>query len=150
MLRSAFDRFRHFADQRGDGLPTSRRELDQQSKVPDKGIAAIFQVEFESFLWKYSGASRRLAVSSGKRQRRILKQKNPADLAFGITGNPKAFPVAADEKCRDGLVDDTGIERRKWRPDHGGLAAGRHAAALALMLDRGGGPWGTPKQVWAG
>jgi hypothetical protein len=79
----------------------AHREVRQRPEVPGKGIAFVFQVEFESFGRKNRRASRRLAIPFRKGQRGILKQKNSAGPPSGVTGDPKAVPVAADEECRD-------------------------------------------------
>jgi hypothetical protein len=50
-----------------------------------------------------------------------LEQENSAGLPLDVAGEPKAVLVAADEKCRNRLIDDAGIERLKRRGDAGGL-----------------------------
>jgi hypothetical protein len=63
------------------------------------------------------------------RQGGVLQQENSADPSLAVTGDPKTFLVAADEKCRDRLIDDAGIERLKLS-DEGRQDAG----ALVLPL----------------
>jgi hypothetical protein len=102
--------------------PKTHRKAHHRRKVLDKSIAFVFEVEFEPPGRKYGCTPRRLAISSCKRQCGGLEQKNSADLAVDVTGDSKAFLVAADEKCRDRPVDDAGIERLKSRDrGHGGL-----------------------------
>src|SRR5450631_1657070 len=91
--------------------------MDQRSKLRGKRIAFVFQVEFEPLVRKDCCASRRPAIPPGKRQGGVLQQENSADPPLGVTGDPKAFLVAADEKCRDRLIEDAGIERLKLRDD---------------------------------
>jgi hypothetical protein len=64
-----FDRFRHFADEAGHSLPMAHRKAHQRSKVPNKRIAFVFQVEFEPLGRKYGCTSRRPAIGFCKRQR---------------------------------------------------------------------------------
>ena len=60
-------------------------------------------------------------LPSCKRHGGVLEQENSANPPVDVTGNPKTFLVAADEKCRNRLVDDAGIERPKLCGDGRGL-----------------------------
>src|SRR4029077_13354302 len=91
-----------FADQGGDSLP----QTHQWSELPDKRIAAVLQVEFEPLGRKYGRTCRRPARPSCKRHGGVLEQEDSANPPVDVRGNPKAFLVAADEKCRNCLIDD--------------------------------------------
>src|SRR5450631_937188 len=114
------------------------RQAHQQSNLHDQRIAAIVQVEFKTLGRINRGAPRRKAVLSCKRHRGAFEQENSADLTVGVAGHPKAFLVAADEKCRDGLTDDGGIERLKWRVDAARLIGWQYAETLAILRNRVG------------
>src|SRR5216684_9130071 len=113
-------------------------KMDQRSKVRDKRIAFVFEVEFEPLGRKDGCTSRRPAVSPGKRQCGVLQQENSTNLPLGVTGDPEAFLVAANEECRDRLIDDAGIEWRKLRGDGRGFAGRQDAGAFTVLLDGSG------------
>jgi hypothetical protein len=133
---SAFDRFLHFSREDGDSPPTPPRKAPQRCNVCHKRIALVFQVEFEPFGWKYGCASRRAAIPSCKRQSGVLQQEYPAGPPLDVTGNPEAFLVAADEKCRDRLADEAGIKRRELRRCDCGLVGRQNTGAPAMTIDR--------------
>jgi hypothetical protein len=47
-VQSALDRFRHFSDQGGRLLPGAPRQGYPRGKIPDQGVAAVFQVELKA------------------------------------------------------------------------------------------------------
>src|SRR5450631_3448968 len=114
------------------------RQAHQQSNLHDQRIAAIVQVEFKALGRINRNASRRQAALSRKRHSGAFEQKNSANLAADVASHPKAFLVAADEKRRDRLTDDTGIERLKWRVDAGRLVGRQYAGTLAILRNRVG------------
>src|ERR1700737_632308 len=67
-----------------------------------------------------------------------LQQENSADLPLGVTSGPEAFLVAADEECRDRLIDDAGIEWLKLRGDGRKLVARVDARVLTFPPDCSG------------
>src|SRR5258708_13170315 len=103
--------------------------------MQDERIAVVFEIEFEPLRKENCGASGRPAVLSCKRACGVLEQEDTADLPLGITGNPKTFLVAADEKRGDRLVDDPGIERPKFRGDLCRLV-GRRGFRRRMCADR--------------
>ena len=102
-----------FAHQGGYSLP----QAHQGSEVRGKRIAAVLQVEFEPLGGKYGCACGRPALPSCKRHGGVLEQEDSANPPVDVTGNPKTFLVAADEKRRNRLIDDAGIKRPKLRGD---------------------------------
>jgi hypothetical protein len=120
--------------------------MDQRSKLRGKRIAFVFQVEFEPLGRKDGCASRRPAIPPGKRQSGVLQQENSADPPLGVTRDPKTFLVAADEKCRDRLIDDAGIERLKLS-DEGRQDAG--ALVLPLGCSSRTSRHLSPRMIWA-
>jgi len=89
IFQPAFDRFRHFADEGGHSLPMAHCKMDQRSKMRDKRIAFVFQVEFEPLGRKDGCTSRRPAVSPGKRQCGVLQQENSTDLPLASRATQK-------------------------------------------------------------
>jgi len=81
-----------------------------------------------------------------KRQGGVLQQENSADPSLAVTGDPKTFLVAADEKCRDRLIDDAGIERLKLS-DEGRQDAG--ALVLPLGCSSRTSRHLSPRMIWA-
>lgn len=82
IFQPVFDRFRQHADQAGHSPPPARRELHQRSKIRDKRITVVLQVEFERLGRKDRCASRRPAMPFCERQRGVLEQENPTELSF--------------------------------------------------------------------
>ena len=113
----------------------------------DQRIAPVFEVEFEPLGRIYGRAPRSPAIPSRERQCGVFEQENSADLPVDVAGNPEAFHVAADEKCRDRLVDDAGIERPKLRGDGCGRI-GRQDARDVRRPARSQ-PWKRPAPVAA-
>jgi len=118
--------------------PGVGRKAQQSAERRDQRIAPVFQIEFESLGWKYCRASPGAGMPPCKRQRGAFEQENSAALALDVAGEPEAVSVAADEKCRDRLVDDSGIERLKRRGDLRGFAAGQDAGGPAILRGRCG------------
>jgi len=86
-------------------------------------------------------ASSRPAIPSCKRHSGVLEQENPADLSLDVTGDPEAFLVAADEECRDRLVDDARIQRLKLCGDGCKPIRREDAGAVAVLPDRSARAW---------
>jgi hypothetical protein len=112
----------------------------------DERIASVFQIEFEPLGRKDGCPSRRLAIPPGKPTRRSSSAGNSADPSLAVTGDPKTFLVAADEKCRDRLIDDAGIERLKLS-DEGRQDAG--ALVLPLGCSSRTSRHLSPRMIWA-
>src|ERR1700731_340259 len=145
IAQPAFDRLPHSGDEGGYSPPRTLRKPQHGYEVHGKRITLVFQVEFDPTVRIDRCASSRPAIPSCKRHRGVLEQENSADLSLDVTGDPEAFLVAADEKCRDRVIDDTGIERLKLSGDGcgplgcgWGLVGRQHAGALAVLIDRSG------------
>src|ERR1700687_1337432 len=150
IFQPASDRFRHFADEGGHSPPMAPRQAHQRSKGGDKGIAPVFQVEFDRPGRKYRCTSCRLTILSCKRHSRVLKQEDSSDLPIYVAGNPEAFLVAADEKCRDLVADDAGIERLKLRGDGWRVLDRQGSGAFGFPFDRNRRTCRrSPHRVWA-
>jgi hypothetical protein len=134
--KSTFDRIRRFVDEADDSPPNTDHEVYERTEVHDKRIAPVIEVEFKPIGREYCGTACGLAVPLCKGERRALEQKNSANLSVDVTGNPEAFLVAADEKCRKRLVDDAGIEALKLCGD-GRRFLGRREDGLFVRLRRG-------------
>ena len=99
--------------------------MRQRSELRGQRIALIFKIEFDRLGRIYGCAPRRPGIPFCKRQGRGLKQENSANLSVDVTGHPKAFYIAADEKRRDRLADNAGVERLKLRGDRAMAASSR-------------------------
>src|SRR5258706_6444105 len=150
MFQPVFDRLRYSGNEGDHSPPTRFCGLHQPSQLHGKRIAFVFQVEFESLGRKDGCASRRPAIPSCKRQGGVLEQENSADLPLDVTGDPKTFLVAADEKCRDRVVDDAGIERLKLCDDGRTLVGWQDAETFAFPLSCSGRAFRQllPRNVW--
>ncbi|MDR3490122.1 MAG: hypothetical protein P4M05_35240 [Bradyrhizobium sp.] len=113
-LAVSIHRLCHIADEGGHALSAPLCKVLQPTKPRDERVALVIQVEFDPLGWKYCRTACRPAILSRKRNCGVLEQENSADSSLGIAGNPEVIHVAADEKYRDRLVDDAGIERPKW------------------------------------
>src|SRR6202022_1395623 len=100
----------------------------------------------------YRRVSRRQAVPSCKGQGGVLEQEKSPGLPLRSPGNPESFLVATDEKLRDRLADDAGIERLKRRGDRRGLYSRQDAGTLAVPSGPNGRtrPQLTPREVRCG
>ena len=67
-------------------------------------IAEIVRVELHRLGDKHRGAADRRAVFLREVERGLPEQEDPARTAFGLTRNPEAVFVAADEKQRNRLA----------------------------------------------
>src|ERR1017187_1207334 len=93
IAQPTFYRFRHSAEQTGHSQPKTHGKPHPRSKMYDKRIAAVCQIEFEPLGRVYRCTSLRPAFVPCKRQRGSLKQEKSADPPFRIAGNPEAFLV---------------------------------------------------------
>jgi len=116
-FQPAFDSFHHLVDHGDHSLSKMHRRAPPRSKLHDKRIAPVFQVEFESLGRIYGCAPRRLAIAFRKRHRGVLEQENSADPSVDVAGDPKPFFVSADEKRRNSVAEDVGTEPLKRRGD---------------------------------